>query len=197
MNPQEIGHDPHARLVYAHNELRAQLHALLRVSRLMLLGKGDFALAPIIAKALRFLATDVQLHARDEEESLLPRLRAKLKDPQSHFAYLLEHIEQDHLELASLHRDFDAAARKLSARLPFEGMAKRGQLEPELKAYREHLARLLAIYDSHMKVEERDVFPALAVVFTPRERDEIAAEMDERRALVVTESNRTLTSETR
>ena len=186
MNPQEIGQDPHARLVFAHNELRAHLHALLRVSRLMLLGKGDFALAPNIARALRFLAVDVQLHARDEEESLLPRLRAKLKDPQSHFAYLLEHIEKDHLELAALHRDFDLAARKLSARLPFEGVAKRGQLEPELKNYREHLAKLMAIYDSHMKVEERDVFPSLAVVFTPRERADMAAEMDERRAMVVT-----------
>ena len=43
MNPQEIGQDPHARLVFAHNELRAHLHALLRVSRLMLLGKIDSA----------------------------------------------------------------------------------------------------------------------------------------------------------
>ncbi|MBP9892958.1 MAG: hemerythrin domain-containing protein [Planctomycetes bacterium] len=186
MNPQEIGHDPHARMVFAHTELRAHLHALLRASRLMLLGKGDFALAPVIAKALRFLAVDVQLHARDEEESLLPRLRAKLKDPQSHFAYLLDHIEQDHQELAQLHRDFDAAARKLSARLPFDGSAKRGQLEPELKAYRELLAKLIAIYDSHIKVEECDVFPALAVVFTAAERMAMSTEMDERRAMVVT-----------
>ncbi|CAG0981797.1 hypothetical protein PLCT2_01951 [Planctomycetaceae bacterium] len=181
MNPQEISHDPHARLVFAHNELRAHLHGLLRASRLMLLGRGDFALAPVIAKALRFLAVDVPLHARDEEESMLPRLRAKLKDPQSHFAYLLEHIEKDHEELAALQRDFDACARKLSARLPLEGAAKRGQLEPELKQFREHLAKLLLIYDSHMKVEERDLFPALAVVFTPDERSAIAAEMDERR----------------
>ncbi|MCC6150806.1 MAG: hemerythrin domain-containing protein [Planctomycetes bacterium] len=186
MIAQDISHDPHARLVFAHTELRAQLHALLRAARLMLLGKGDFALAPVIAKALRFLAVDVQLHARDEEESLLPRLRAKLKDPQSHFAYLLEHIEQDHHELSQLHRDFDAAARKLSARLPFEGAAQRGQLEPELKIYRERLSSLIAIYDSHMKVEERDIFPALAVVFTPEERSAIAAEMNERRAMVVT-----------
>lgn len=186
MNSHEISQDPHARLVFAHNELRVHLHALLRASRVMLLGKGDLALAPVIAKALRFLAVDVQLHARDEEESLLPRLRAKLKDPQSHFAYLLEHIEQDHLELAAVHRDFDAAARRLSARLPFDGAAKRGQLEPELKSYREHLAKLIAIYESHMMVEERDIFPALAVVFTPKERSEMAAEMDERRAVAVT-----------
>ncbi len=195
MIAQDINHDPHARLVFAHGELRAHLHALLRASRLMLLGKGDFALAPLIAKALRFLAVDVQLHARDEEESLLPRLRTKLKDPQSHFAYLLEHIEKDHEELAAVHRDFDACARKLSARLPFEGAAKRGQLEPELKHFREQLAKLLLIYDSHMKVEERDVFPALAVVFTPAERLAIAAEMDERRALNTVSNSPTLSSQ--
>ena len=183
MNPEAIFADPHARLVLAHQELRGQLHALLRASRLMLLGKGDFALAPVIAKGLRYLAIDVPLHALDEEDSLLPRLRAKLKDTQSHFAYLLDHIEKDHQELAGLHRDFDAAARKLSARLPFDGVARRGQLEPELKQYRECLGKLIAIYDSHMKVEERDVFPALARVFTPGERAAVAAEMDERRSL--------------
>jgi hemerythrin-like domain-containing protein len=184
MTSELLAHDPHARLILAHTELRAQLHSLLRASRLMLLGRGDFALAPVIARALRFFALDVQLHARDEEESLLPRLRAKLRDPKSHFAYLLEHIEQDHVELAGLHRDFEAAARKLSARLPFEGTAKRGELEPELRQYRENLAKLIAIYDSHMRVEERDVFPALAVIFSTEECEEMAREMDERRGQI-------------
>lgn len=195
MNREAIAHDPHARLVLAHHDLRAHLHALLRASRLMLLDKGDVALAPTIAKALRFLAVDVQLHARDEEESLLPRLRAKLKDPQSHFAYLLEHLEKDHAELAALHRDLDAAARRLSAKLPFEGGAKRAQLEPELGGFREYVAKLLAIYDSHMRVEERDIFPALAVVFTPTERAAMAAEMDERRALNASPNKQTMMSE--
>lgn len=184
MNEHDFSADPHARLVRAHDELRAHLHALLRASRLMLLGRADVGNAPAIAKALRFFAVDVALHARDEEESLLPRLRAKLKDPQSHFAWLLEHIEQDHVELASVHRDFDAAARRLAARLLACDSPKRADLEPALSGYRELLGKLLAIYHSHMKVEERDIFPALAVVFTAQERAAMAAEMSERRALV-------------
>jgi iron-sulfur cluster repair protein YtfE (RIC family) len=177
--PKEL--DPHARLCAAHNELRAHLRALIRASRLMLLGRGDFALSAVIARALRFLAVDAPLHARDEEESLLPRLRARLKDKQSHFAYLLEHIEKDHEELRMLHAGFDAAARKLAAKLPFEGAALRARLEPELGAFREKLGALHGVYASHMLVEERDVFPALSVIFTARERAEIAAEMQQRR----------------
>ncbi|CAG0927924.1 hypothetical protein PLCT1_00529 [Planctomycetaceae bacterium] len=192
MNPADIANDPHARLVLAHRELRAHLHALIRASRLMLLGRGDVALSMVIAKALRFLAVDVPLHARDEDESLLPRLRAKLRDPRSHFAYLLEHIEKDHEELAALQREFDAAARKLVARLPYEGTAPRAKLEPELKEFRQKLNALQAIYASHMLVEERDVFPALAVVFTPAERLALATEMDERRSGVSTASKEIL-----
>lgn len=181
--PPEI--DPHLNLVAAHRELLKHLHNLIRAGRLLVLGRGDLGLTLQISRALRFLALDVPLHARDEEESLLPRLRAKLKDPQSHFSYLLEHIEKDHAELAGLHVQFDAVARKLVARIPFEGLAARKDLEPELKVFRGQAEELFNIYASHILVEERDVFPALAVVFTHSEREQIGREMTQRRGLPV------------
>ncbi|GIK53179.1 MAG: hemerythrin domain-containing protein [Planctomycetaceae bacterium] len=173
--------EPLVLLVGAHRELKQHLHALVRAGRLLVLGRGDLSLAAQISRALRFLAVDVPLHARDEEESLLPRLRAKLKDPQSHFAYLLEHIEKDHAELAQIHTQFDQTARKLVARIPFEGCPARKDLEPDLKLFRGQANELLNIYTSHMLVEERDIFPALSIIFTPAEREDIARELAERR----------------
>lgn len=175
-------HDPLLALVQAHHQLRKHLHQLIRVGRLIALGRGDFRLVPTLSQAMTFLKKDVLLHARDEEDTLHPRLRAKLRDPQSHFAYLLQHIEDDHAEVAKLHEKLDNAVRELVQRLPLEGHALPEAVEKQLAAFRGIVNELYRIYAGHMLVEERDVFPAIQVIFTPRERAEMAAEMSERRA---------------
>ncbi len=173
--------DPLQILMKAHQKLRLQLHQLIRAGRLAALGRADFRLVPVLSNAGAFVAHDVVLHARDEEETLHPRLRARLKDPKSHFAYLLQHLEDDHREFASMHEKLQHAIRELAARLPLEGSVSPAAISTQLGAFRGIVAELWRLYASHMLVEERDIFPAIQVIFTPRERAEMAAEMVERR----------------
>lgn len=173
--------DPLLMLIKAHQNLRRQLHQLIRVGRLAAVGRADFRLVPILSNAGVFVAHDVALHTRDEEETLHPRLRAKLKDSKSHFAYLLQHLEDDHREFAPLHEKLQHAIRELTARLPLEGNVPPATISTQLRAFRGIVAELWRLYSSHMLVEERDIFPAIQVIFTPGERSEMAAEMTERR----------------
>ncbi|MCC6572298.1 MAG: hemerythrin domain-containing protein [Planctomycetes bacterium] len=181
MNATHID-DPLFMLVAAHQQLRTHLHNLVRAGRLFAVGKGDFRLVPQLSQALKFLQTDVALHARDEEDSLHPRLRGKLRDPQSHFAYLLQHIEKDHAELAELQEKAGEAARALIRQVPLESFPACENIKQPLVEFRQLVNQLYRIYTSHMLVEERDIFPAIQVIFTPQERAELAAEMCERRA---------------
>jgi iron-sulfur cluster repair protein YtfE (RIC family) len=174
--------DPLLTLTGDHGKLRGHLHSLVRAGRLLALGRGDAHQTLEIGRALRFFAIEVPLHAADEEDSLLPRLRARLKPRESHFAYLLHHLERDHAELAAMHRGLDELGRALAACIPLEGRAERQKLEPALARFRASVTAILRIYDGHMRVEERDIFPAIRVILTQAEREAMAREMAARRA---------------
>jgi hypothetical protein len=137
------------------------------------LARGDPAAAPeevadAAGQVRRYFAVALPLHARDEEESILPRLRGL--DPEVDRELDAMHAEHAGHEplLARLVALCDALAAEPS---------RRAELGPALGQVADELAGHFA---EHLGREERAVFPALGRL-SDGERAQIVAELRARR----------------
>ena len=123
--------------------------------------------------ALRYFRVAAPKHTADEEISLFPRLRSSA-DPALRAALAsLERLEHDHDEAEAHH----AAVENLVGQ-----WLRNDSLESaDLGELRNHLARLDALYQRHIAVEDQDVFPAAARVLDRSQIQEIGSEMAARR----------------
>ena len=123
--------------------------------------------------ALTYFAVAAPKHTADEESSLFPRLRHSTAPEIAATLAALEALERDHDEADAHH----AAVERLGRRWVSEG-----RLQPdEAVALREHLARLRALYERHIAIEDQGVFPAAARVLGDAQLAEIGREMAARR----------------
>ena len=123
--------------------------------------------------AVRYFANAAPRHTADEEESLFPRLRAS-NDPDALRALdLVARLERDHEEADRHHAAVDALVRRWLAdgALPQESLA-------ELRA---HLATLRSIYEPHIGIEDRELFPAAGRALSSDAIHAIGQEMAARR----------------
>jgi hemerythrin-like domain-containing protein len=124
--------------------------------------------------SLRYFAVAAPKHTADEEQSLFPRLRA-VSDPA--VTHALELLERDHDEAEQLHATVDHLVRQWFAHNILDAA--------EARALREHLAALRHLYQQHICIEDRDVFPAAARLLSATQIHEVGREMAERRMLRV------------
>ena len=125
--------------------------------------------------ALRYFREAAPKHTADEEESLFPRLRA-LQSPEVESAFSkLDALESEHRWAEPLHSQVE--------RLGFEYLS-RGQLPlPEAKEFRSSVAQLSAMYKRHIALEDGTLFPVAAKALSDGDKQAIAAEMANRRAV--------------
>lgn len=167
---------PINKLIADHRALQGHLHAVVAAADAMRNGKLDDANAAALELALRFFREEVPRHARIEDELLLPRMKALLKDPTSHFAYLIEHIGKDHVEFQAMHAEQAGLAEALVVRMRFNPPPA-GQPNPMLERFCELAVLLQDYYRSHILVEERDVLPAVPHAFTEADLRKLGEEM--------------------
>jgi hemerythrin-like domain-containing protein len=123
--------------------------------------------------ALAYFQTAAPRHTADEEASLFPRLRAS-GDPAAAAALeTVTRLERDHGAADQHHAEVDRLVRRwLGANaLPADDLA----------ALNEHLAALRAIYEPHIAIEDRELFPTAARLLSPSQIEEIGREMAARR----------------
>jgi hemerythrin-like domain-containing protein len=125
--------------------------------------------------ALGYFATAAPRHTADEEESLFPRLRAS-RDPAALAALaLVERLEDDHAAANAYHDAVDGLVRKWIAA---------DALPPaDVRLLEERLKILATMYQAHIRLEDRELFPTAARILTAREIEEIGVEMSERRSI--------------
>ena len=103
--------------------------------------------------ALAYFATASPKHTADEEDSLFPRLR-DTHDPAAKRALtLVEQLERDHDIAERHHHAVEALCGDGSQTGASKGRAAK---------LRGHLAALRALYQRHIDVEDRELFPAAA-----------------------------------
>lgn len=128
-----------------------------------------------LATALDYFRHAAPKHTADEEESLLPRLRAQECDGLAQVLADAERIERDHVEAAAMHDDVDVVGRAWLAegRLP----------APAAGRLREELRRLRLLYTGHIAFEDQRLFPAAAEALGCEELAAMGREMAGRRGL--------------
>jgi iron-sulfur cluster repair protein YtfE (RIC family) len=153
-------------LLDCHDRIRTFLSLARRVAEA---SSADRDVPEAAARVARYFREALPLHARDEEESILPRLNGA--DPEVDAALL--RMEREHEThgppLAALIAACDALAAGPS-RLP--------ELAPELSAA---TAALDAHFVVHLRREEDVIFPAMRRLLTPADDAEIVRELRARR----------------
>ncbi len=124
--------------------------------------------------AVKYFAEAAPRHTADEEESLFPKLRASDDPAANAVVDVLQRLEQDHGRADEHHRAVDRLARK---------WLSDGMLPPaDSRAFREHLRTLRGLYEVHIGIEDRELFPAAGRVLSADDLGAIGREMAARRS---------------
>ncbi len=117
----------------------------------------------------RYFSHALALHVRDEEDSILPRLREK--DPS---------VDQALIVMQGEHKEHEAPLGRLLALC--EQLQSKPELHPELVAELTGVASdLQRLFDIHLEREERVLFPALVLYLDGDAQTSILREIRARR----------------
>jgi hemerythrin-like domain-containing protein len=127
--------------------------------------------------ALRYFREAAPKHTADEEESLFPRVR-KLEHPELKAVQeKMEALELDHRWSEPLHTLVDGLGSKY---------LEQGRLShEEVRRFRDTMRLLSAMYQRHIEVEDRQVFPVVNRVLSQEQKTQIGKEMASRRQVAV------------
>jgi hemerythrin-like domain-containing protein len=123
--------------------------------------------------ALRYFAVAAPQHTADEELSLFPRLREIGASAVTQALELVERLERDHDEADEHHAAVDRLVRRW--------LADDRLRSTETAELRERLVRLQSLYQRHITLEDKQLFPAAARVLNADQIARIGREMAERR----------------
>lgn len=128
-----------------------------------------------LTTALDYFRHAAPKHTADEEESLLPRLRAQRCDGLAQVLADAERIERDHIRAAAMHDRVDEIGRL---------WLEHGELSAQSAArLRTDLHRLGLLYEGHIAFEDERLFPAAAESLGKDELAAMGREMAGRRGL--------------
>jgi hemerythrin-like domain-containing protein len=166
--------DPTGLLSDCHRRIEMFLNSLEAVARVADRPMTEESARALIV-ALRYFRESAPKHTADEEESLFPRLR-QVQHPDAHSALeKLGQLEEDHRSAAPLHAEVD--------RLGQLYLSKGGLSIEEAKDFVNAVASLTSMYQQHISMEDRLVFPIAVRVLTRADQAAIGAEMAARRQI--------------
>lgn len=125
--------------------------------------------------ALRYFREAAPRHTRDEEDSLFPKMRESDSDDAKRALAAIATLEADHTAADIGHAEIERLGSKWLA----DGAITRRDLEN----MREILANLQSLYQHHLEVEDKQVFPLAAQCLDPATVQRIGREMADRRGI--------------
>jgi hemerythrin-like domain-containing protein len=155
-------------LLECHDRIRS---FLLLARRIAEAPPGDAEVAEAAERVVRYFTQALPLHARDEEDSILPRLAGR--DPALDAA--LQTMTREHAEHEAPLAILVAGCAEL-ARDP----SGHASIVPAIGA---STSELDAHFRGHLRNEEEVVFPAIRRLLPPEERDAILREIRARRGV--------------
>ncbi len=126
-----------------------------------------------LENALRYFREAAPKHTADEEQSLFPRLSSLQAEESDSVLATMEELEKDHHWAESLHTEIDRLGRKY---------LEDGRLSDHDSAeFRNAMDALTAMYQRHITIEDKLLFPIAAKALPQADKLAIAAEMAARR----------------
>jgi hemerythrin-like domain-containing protein len=166
--------DPTGLLSDCHRRIEMFMRVLERVAQIID-SPPEGEVRQSLEAALRYFREAAPKHTADEEQSLFPRLRT-VESPQLREAFAkLEELELDHRWSEPLHVRID--------RLGEQYLLKGRLSEVQVGEFRDSVSELSAMYRRHIAVEDKILFPAAAKALSEADKQRIAEEMAQRRAL--------------
>ncbi|TVQ62288.1 MAG: hemerythrin domain-containing protein [Phycisphaerales bacterium] len=177
----QIGHtpdrgfdDPLGLMSDCHRRIESFLAALQRVAETPD-GRLDDERRRALSAALAYFRDAAPKHTADEEESLIPRLRALGDERVRPLLAAAEHLERDHALAEALH----ARVERIG-----EVWLRKGSLPEEaLVAVRRDLAALHGLYTAHIALEDDRLFPGARAALSEADLAAIGREMAQRRGI--------------
>ena len=157
-------------LLECHDRIRSFLALARRLGGAASAERGEVADAA--ARVSRYFTQALPLHARDEEDSILPRLHGRDPDVDLELETMVrEHAEHEQ-PLGALVKACDVLAREPE---------RHGELAREIARAADALERHFAL---HLRREEEVVFPAVRRLLHPTAISEVVREIRARRGVV-------------
>jgi iron-sulfur cluster repair protein YtfE (RIC family) len=161
--------DAVALLLECHERIRAFVALANRIAAALPRERGDVAEAA--ARVSRYFTQALPLHAADEEESILPRLRGRAPEVDAALAEMAREHRDHERPLAAVVAACDALARE---------PARLDELGPGLARA---AAELDAHFATHLRGEESIIFPAMRRHLSREEDAAIVRELRARRGV--------------
>ena len=165
---ETVADEPLEHLVACHDRILARLTTLERVGEA--LERDPASALPALRNALRFFDISGRLHTEDEEESVFPRLRTRLRSDQVEY---LDGLEAQHREKEAVYAELKEVASGLDA----------GVTADRVAYFRGLAARLGELYRAHIASENEVLVELGRGTLTAEELAEIRSEMRARRGL--------------
>ncbi|MCW5979641.1 MAG: hemerythrin domain-containing protein [Bryobacteraceae bacterium] len=163
---------PLEHLVACHRRIEERLEILERAAN-YLLDRREEALEAI-ENCFRFLDSNGVWHTADEEESVFPRLRGKVKEQEDRF---LRELEADHREVEGVYEEVKARCRVLSEVVPLKA--------EDVGSFVEVVRRLCRLYRAHIAAENDQLISVARGVLDAAQLSAISREMKARRGLTL------------
>jgi len=165
--------DPIGMLSDCHRRIETFLAALLALARGQKGGTLDDGARASLASALEYFRHSGPRHTADEEESLFPRMQNSVAGAEA--LRSIEALHADHLVADRAHAEIDT----LGTRWLHDGQLSEGDAARMAGL----LEELSGLYEHHIGVEDREVFPTAARVLTADHIASIGEEMARRRGV--------------
>lgn len=173
--PESDFSEPLGMLSDCHKRIQYFLKDLVRLAEGTSNATLDLDRRVALERALRYFRESAPRHTADEEESLFPRLRA-MNDERLHSAWVkIEQLQKDHERADVAHRIVDG----IGVRWLEDGVIDAEDTD-RLKA---NLHALSELYERHLAVEDKEIFPIAATVLSANDRIEMGRQMASRRGL--------------
>ncbi len=165
-------HRPTDHLIACHRRIEEQLDILERAA-FQLPNRREEALMAM-GNVFRFFESNGTWHTGDEEDSIFPRLRGRLKDSE---VQLLDGLEMQHRQVTVLYADVEDFYTELVT-LPI------GRAEGVIEPLQNSIMRLRDLYRNHIADEDANLVPLIRERLDEDQLATIAAEMKLRRRLI-------------
>jgi iron-sulfur cluster repair protein YtfE (RIC family) len=167
--------DPIEHLLHCHERIERSLITIQNAVASLRL--TDPVLRTEAAAALDYELSTLQLltklHIQDEEQSLFPRLRARLRDDSGALTALLPELESHHRENENIFRELANCIRKLSTESGQQADAQLSRLETLV-------TKLENLHRPHMKLEVEQVLANCRQYLTETDLAAMQKEMRQR-----------------
>ena len=167
--------DPIGMLSDCHRRIERFLRVLLTIATEQQGGPLSGEQRVALETALNYFRNAAPKHTADEEESLFPRLR-RIESPEMRSTLeRIDALEHDHQRADQRHQEVERLGREWlnRGRLPGEDAKRLANL----------LTELSELYEQHIALEDREIFPSAKRLLSPEDRTAVGVEMADRRGL--------------